>query len=158
MPPRLDQIDHHILAVLQTEARIPFAELGRRVGLSTPAVIERVRKLEDAKVILGYHAEVAPARVGLPLEAFIKITVTGDKLEQFAKVVRAVPEVRQAHRVTGAESYIVQVAARDIAHLERLIDSLAPYVATQTSLVLASTIPWNPLPTGDSSLDTPEKT
>ena len=146
MPPRLDQIDHHILAVLQTEARIPFTELGRRVGLSTPAVIERVRKLEDAQVILGYHAEVAPAAIGLPLQAFIKVTIAGDKLEQFAQVVRRIPEVRQAHRVTGAESYIVQVAARDIAHLERLIDALAPYVATQTSLVLAPTIAWNSLP------------
>lgn len=148
MPPKLDQIDHHVLAVLQTEARIPFAELGRRVGLSTPAVIERVRKLEELGVILGYHAEVAPASVGLPLQAFIKVTIAGDKLEQFAEVVRRIPEVRQAHRVTGAESYIVQVAARDIAHLERLIDSLAPYVATQTSLVLAATISWNHLPTG----------
>ncbi len=146
MPPRLDQIDRNILAVLQTEARIPFAELGRRVGLSTPAVIERVRKLEDSRVILGYHAEVAPTAVGLPLQAFIKVTIAGDKLEQFAAVVRAVPEVRQAYRVTGAESYIVQVAARDLPHLEKLIDSLAPYVATQTSLVLASTITWNSLP------------
>ena len=144
--PRLDQIDRNILAVLQTEARVPFAELGRRVGLSTPAVIERVRKLEESRVILGYHAEVAPAAVGLPLQAFIKVTIAGDKLEQFAAVVRAVPEVRQAHRVTGAESYIVQVAARDLPHLEKLIDSLAPYLATQTSLVLASTISWNSVP------------
>ncbi len=143
---KLDQIDLHILEELQRDGRVPFAELGRRVGLSTPAVIERVRKLEDSKVILGYHAEVAPGRVGLPLQAFIKVTIAGDKLEQFAAVVRAVPEVRQAHRVTGSESYIVQVAARDIAHLEQIIDSLAPYVATQTSLVLASTISWNAVP------------
>lgn len=146
--PKLDHIDHHILAELQRDGRVPFAELGRRVGLSTAAVIERVRKLEEGRVILGYHAEVATAAIGLPLQAFIKVTIAGDKLERFAAVVRAVPEVRQAHRVTGAESYIVQVVARDLAHLERLIDSLAPYVATQTSMVLASTITWNSLPPG----------
>jgi Lrp/AsnC family leucine-responsive transcriptional regulator len=145
MSQKLDLIDCSILGILQQDARLSMAELGRRVGLSTPAVIERVRKLEDAKVILGYHAEIAPQQVGLPLHAFIKVTVAGEQLPRFAEVVRRVPEVRECHRVTGAESYIVQVAARDIGHLEKIIDSLAPYVATQTSLVLASVIAWNPV-------------
>jgi Lrp/AsnC family leucine-responsive transcriptional regulator len=142
---KLDLIDCSILGALQQDARITMAELGRRVGLSTPAVIERVRKLEEARVILGYHAEIAPQQVGLPLHAFIKVTVSGEQLSRFAEIVRKVPEVRQCHRVTGAESYLVQVAARDIGHLEQIIDSLAPYTATQTSLVLASVIGWNPV-------------
>jgi len=147
----LDRIDCALLEHLQKDARTPYAELGRRVGLSTPSVIERVRKMEDAEVIRGYHAEVAPENVGLPMRAFIKVTIAGDKLEKFASVVRRVIEVREAHRVTGAESYIVQVAVRDIAHLEKVIDALAPYVATQTSLVLASAIGWNPvIPTTSS--------
>ena len=131
---------------------MPFAELGRRVGLSTPAVIERVRKLEDSGTIRGYHAQVDPGAVGLPLRAFIKVTISGDKLDRFAAVARRVPEVRECHRVTGAESFIVQVAVRDVAHLETVIDSLAPYVATQTSIVLASLIDWNPVvpPDGDT--------
>jgi Lrp/AsnC family transcriptional regulator, leucine-responsive regulatory protein len=141
----LDRIDCALLEHLQKDARTPYAELGRRVGLSTPSVIERVRKLEDAEIIRGYHAEIAPEHVGLPMRAFIKVTISGDKLDKFATVVRRVPEVREAHRVTGAESYIVQVAVRDIAHLEQVIDALAPYVATQTSLVLASAIEWNPV-------------
>jgi len=141
----LDRIDCALLKHLQEDARIAYAELGRRVGLSTPSTIERVRKLEDAGVIRGYHAQVSPEAVGLPLRAFIKVTIAGDKLDKFASVVRRVPEVREAHRVTGAESYIVQVAVRDIAHLEKVIDSLAPYVATQTSMVLASAIAWNPV-------------
>lgn len=141
----LDRIDCALIEHLQKDARTPFAELGRRVGLSNAATIERVRKMEDAGVIRGYHAEIAPDRVGLPMLAFIKVTIAGDKLEKFASVVRRVPEVRAAHRVTGAESYIVQVAVRDIAHLEKVIDALAPYVATQTSLVLASAIAWNPV-------------
>ena len=142
---RFDAIDSVILAELQQDARLPFAELGRRVALSTPAVIERVRKLEDVGAIRGYHAQVDPAAVGLPLRAFIMVTIAGDKLERFAAVARRVSEVRECHRVTGAESFIVQVAVRDVAHLEQVIDALAPYVATQTSLVLASLIEWNPV-------------
>ena len=142
---RFDLVDTTILAELQADARLPFAELGRRVSLSTPAVIERVRKLEDSGAIRGYHAQIDPAAVGLPLRAFIKVTIAGDKLERFAAVARRVPEVRECHRVTGAESFIVQIAVRDVAHLEQVIDSLAPYVATQTSIVLASLIDWNPV-------------
>ncbi len=143
--PLLDSIDHKILAELQANARLPFAELGRRVGLSTPAATERVRRLEDAAIIQRYVAVVDPARVGLPLRAFIKITVPGDRLPHFNGLAQRVPEVRECHRVTGAESYILQVAVRDLPHLEAVIDSLTPYVATNTSMVLASPVPWNPV-------------
>jgi Lrp/AsnC family leucine-responsive transcriptional regulator len=88
---------------------------------------------------------VDPAKVGLPLRAFIKITVPGDRLPHFNGLAQRVPEVRECHRVTGTESYILQVAVRDLPHLEAVIDSLTPYVATNTSLVLASPVPWNPV-------------
>src|SRR6185437_8863672 len=139
--PSIDDIDCEILAELQTNARIPFAELGRRVGPSTPAVIERVRRLEDSHVIMGYRAVVDPAKVGLPVRAFVK--VTGDKLQKFAALVRELPEVLECHRVTGAESFMVQIAVRDVRHMEELIDSMMPYVATNTSMILASPVPWN---------------
>lgn len=141
----LDSIDRKLLHELQANARLPFAELGRRVGLSTPAVIERVRRLEDAEIILRYTASIDPAKVGLPLRAFIKITVGGDRLQHFNGLARRVPEVLECHRVTGAESYILQVAVRDLQHLEAVIDSLTPYVATNTSMVLNSPVPWNPV-------------
>jgi Lrp/AsnC family leucine-responsive transcriptional regulator len=79
----IDDIDCDILAELQGNARIPFAELGRRVGLSTPAVIERVRRLEEKHVVLGYRTLVDPAKVGLPVRAFVKVTVAGDMLAKF---------------------------------------------------------------------------
>jgi Lrp/AsnC family transcriptional regulator, leucine-responsive regulatory protein len=139
----LDDLDCDILAELQTNARIPFAELGRRVGLSTPAVIERVRRLEDNQVILGYRTAVDPSKVGLPVRAFVHVTVAGDKLAKFASVVRGLPEVLECHRVTGAQSFIVQVAVRDVGHMEEVIDSMMPYVSTNTSMVLASPVPWN---------------
>jgi Lrp/AsnC family leucine-responsive transcriptional regulator len=141
--PSIDEIDCEILAELQTNARIAFAELGRRVGLSTPAVIERVRRLEESGVILGYRTLVDPARVGLPVRAFVHVTVAGDKLAKFSSVVRGLPEVLECHRVTGAESFIVQVAVRDVRHMEEVIDSMMPYVSTNTSMVLASPVPWN---------------
>ena len=142
-PPSIDEIDCEILAELQINARIAFAKLGRRVGLSTPAVIERVRRLEESKVILGYRTLVDPARVGLPVRAFVHVTVAGDKLAKFSSVVRGLPEVLECHRVTGAESFIVQVAVRDVRHMEEVIDSMMPYVSTNTSMVLASPVPWN---------------
>ncbi len=141
----LDSLDHKILSELQANARLSFAELGRRVALSTPAVAERVRRLEESGVISRYVAMVDPAKVGLPVRAFIKITVPGDRLPHFNALAQRVPEVRECHRVTGAESYILQVAVRDLPHLEAVIDSLTPYVATNTSMVLASPVPWNPV-------------
>src|ERR1700678_82822 len=87
----IDDIDGAILAALQANARIPFAELGRRVGLSTPAVIERVRRLEERHVILGYRTLVDPAKVGLPVRAFVKVTVAGDMLAKFSALVRTLP-------------------------------------------------------------------
>jgi Lrp/AsnC family leucine-responsive transcriptional regulator len=139
----IDDIDCEILAELQANARTAFAELGRRVGLSTPAVIERVRRLEENHVIMGYRAVVDPAKVGLPVRAFVKVTVAGDKLQKFAALVRNLPEVLECHRVTGAESFMVQIAVRDVGHMEKLIDSMMPYVATNTSMILASPVPWN---------------
>ncbi len=141
--PSLDDIDCEILAELQADARITFAALGRSVGLSTPAVIERVHRLEESGVILGYRTQVDPARVGLPVRAIIQVRVAGDKLAKFASVVRSLPEVLECHRVTGAESFIVQVAVRDVGHMETVIDSMMPYVSTNTSMVLASPVPWN---------------
>lgn len=138
----LDATDIAILARLQKDARVSFAELGRSIHLSTPATIDRVHRLEDASIITGYHAEVTPSAVGLPLAAIVRITIEGDKLARFAKQVSTIVEVLECHRVTGAESYILRVAVRDTEHLEQVIDSLMPYVSTNTSLVLASPVPW----------------
>ena len=138
----IDACDRTLLIALQENARLTYAELARRVRLSTPAVIERIRKLEDRGVIVGYRAMVDVAKIGLPVRAFVKLTVAGDKLERFARVVKKIPEVLECHRVTGAESFLVQVAARDMQHLQEVIDSMMPYVATNTAMILASPVPW----------------
>jgi Lrp/AsnC family leucine-responsive transcriptional regulator len=141
----LDPMDCSILMELQWNARITFAEIGRRVGLSTPAIIERVRRLEESGVIEGYHAQINPAKVGLSVRAMIKISIAGERLAQFAAVAQKVPEVLECHRVTGSESFILQIAATDVLHMEKIIDKLMPYVATNTSIILASPVSWSPI-------------
>jgi Lrp/AsnC family leucine-responsive transcriptional regulator len=138
----LDFFDLQLLEELQTDARVSMAELGRRIGLSTPATAERVRKMEESQVILGYHARVNPEKVGLTTQAFVKVIVAGDRLKSFHNLVLTVPEVLECHRVTGSESFILHVAVRNAAHLERVIDSLMPYVSTNTSMILASPVTW----------------
>jgi len=141
----LDKIGWHILHELQENARIPFAELGRRVGLSTPAVAERVRSMEDAGIIRGYRTEVDAMACGYNVLAFIRVNVAGDKLQHFVKLAKSRPEVLECHRVTGAESFILKMAVTDMNHLEAAIDSLMPYVATTTSMILSSAVTWGPV-------------
>jgi Lrp/AsnC family leucine-responsive transcriptional regulator len=138
----LDEIGWKILSELQQNARIAFAELGRRVGLSTPAVTERVHKMEDAGIILGYRAQIDPAKVGLPILAFINVKVSGENLAHFMDLAASRPEVLECHRVTGAESFLLKAAVADVVHLEHLLDALMPYVATTTSMVLSTALAW----------------
>jgi Lrp/AsnC family transcriptional regulator, leucine-responsive regulatory protein len=136
----IDEIDWKILGQLQTNARITFAELGRRVGLTTPAVIERVRKLEDARVITGYRAEIDMAKVGLPITAFIRMSISGVDYSHIIEAAEQSDEVLECHRGTGGDSFIMKVAVADVEHLQKLIDRLTPYGITTTSIVLSSPV------------------
>jgi len=99
----LDDVGWKILHQLQQDARLSFAELGRRVGLSTPAVLERVRRREDTGIILGYHAELDAAKVGMPIMAFIRISVVGELLQRIIGIAANLDEVLECHRVTGPD-------------------------------------------------------
>ncbi len=136
----LDTIGRKILAELQENGRIAFTELGRRVGLSTPAVMDRVRRMEDSGIITGYRAEVNAAKIGYPIVAFIAINVVGDFLPRMGKLAKSLPEVLEGHRVTGPNSFLLKVAAPSVEELEKTIDRLTPYVATTTSVVLSSLV------------------
>lgn len=135
-----DSIDWKILTELQENARISFAELGRRVGLTTPAVIERVRKLEDAKIITGYRAQIDTAKVGLPILAFIRMSISGVDYSRIIEAVENSKEVLECHRGTGGDSFIMKVAVSDVANLQNLIDKLTPYGITTTAIVLSSPV------------------
>lgn len=137
---QLDEIDKNILANLQKDTRLSYAELGRRVGLTTPAVIERVRKLEDAGVITAYRAEIDLARIGYPITAFIRMSITGIDYSHIIEVARDSPEVLECHRGTGGDSFIMKVAVRSVEHLQEVIDRLTPYGITTTTIVLSSPV------------------
>jgi Lrp/AsnC family leucine-responsive transcriptional regulator len=136
----LDDVGWQIIEHLQRDGRMSFAELGRRVGLTLPAVAERVRKMQDAGVITGFRAEINPATIGLPIAAFIRISVVGDVFARIAKAVREMPEVLECHRGTGADSFTLKVAVESVQHLERLIDKLTPFGTTSTSIVLSTLV------------------
>jgi Lrp/AsnC family transcriptional regulator, leucine-responsive regulatory protein len=136
----LDDIDRKILKELQQDARISYAELGRRVGLTTPAVIERVRKLEDAGVITGYRAEIDTAKVGLPITAFVRMSITGVDYSHIIEVAEQSNEVLECHRGTGGDSFIIKVAVSSVEHLQQIIDKLTPYGITTTAIVLSSPV------------------
>ncbi len=136
----LDEIDWKILTQLQKDARTSFAELGRRVGLTTPAIIERVRKLEDAKIITGYRVEIDTAKVGLPITAFIRMSITGIDYSHIIEAVKESTEILECHRATGGDSFIMKVAVADVGHLQVIIDKLTPYGITTTSIVLSSPV------------------
>ncbi len=140
--PELDSIAWKILEALQQNARITFAELGRKVGLSTPAVAERVHRLEESGIITGYHAAVDPARLGMTVCVVVRLTIRGGDLQvsRAVAVIRDLPEVTRCHRVTGDESFVMEANVVSIRHLEALIDKLGAVGATSTSTVLSSPV------------------
>ncbi|MCU0490640.1 MAG: Lrp/AsnC family transcriptional regulator [Chloroflexaceae bacterium] len=136
----LDNIDWRILSALQEDARCSFSEIGRRIGLTQPAVAERVRRLEAAGVIRGYYADVDLTQVGLPIMAFIRMSVSSAQCAAFGSFIQSVPVALQAHRLTGDDSYLVQVAVASVQHLEAVIDLLSPFGQPKTALVLSSAV------------------
>ncbi len=136
----LDDIGWALLRELQGSARLSYSELGRRVGLTPPAVADRIRRMEEAGIIRGYRLDVDLARLGLPLTALIRVTHRGVNCLELGRIVSEYPEVLECHRITGAESYIMKVAVRSVGHLQELIDRLMPYGETVTSIVLSSPV------------------
>lgn len=136
----LDEVSWNILRELQIDARISFAELGRRVGLSSPAVTERVRKLEDAGIITGYHAALDLGKVGHPITAVVLVGNPGDRSEAMLAMVTEMPEILECHRITGNESFVMKIAVSSVEHLEHIIRQIEPYGRTTTSLILSSPV------------------
>jgi Lrp/AsnC family leucine-responsive transcriptional regulator len=136
----MDGVDWALLEELQVNARVSYAELGRRVGPTPPAVIERVRRLEEAGIIAGYRVELDLARIGRPLSAIIRISQNDDRSCNLGAMLSALPEVLQCDRVTGDDCFIMKVAVSSPHHLEVLLDHLARYGKTTTSIVLSTPI------------------
>lgn len=138
----LDHISWKILETLQRNARLSFAELGRKVGLSTPAAAERVRRLEEVGVITGYHASLDLAKIGVPIKVLVHLTIHGGdvQVQRTVAAVKEMSEIDRCHRITGAESFVIEANVVSIKHLEALIDKLSTLGATSTSTVLSSPV------------------
>lgn len=137
----LDPLNLNLLGELQRDARTSVAELGRRVGLSSPAVTERIKRLESAGVIRGYHADIDPRKVGFTLGVAIRIRPAPRLLAEVAALARDTPEVIECHRVTGDDCYVMTAYVRDVEHLEELIDQFAAYGQTTSSIMQSSPVP-----------------
>ena len=133
----LDGTSWRILTILQEDARIPLKELGRRVGLSAPAVGERVRRLEEVGIIIGYQAKLNLDKLELPVAAFIAIKAFGEGCSRIRTLLQECPEILSCYRVTGNDHYLVKVAAMSVKHLEQIIDRFIPYATVTTSIVLS---------------------
>ena len=150
----LDPVNMRVLEELQRDPRLSMSELGRRVGLSSPAVTERVRRLEEAGVIQGYRLELNPVALGLPITAYIRIRPNPGQLPRIAELAQQIPEVVECHRVTGEDCFILKVHIPAIDQLDRLLDSFLLYGSTTTSLIQSSPVPLRPPPLPeDSSLE-----
>jgi Lrp/AsnC family leucine-responsive transcriptional regulator len=137
----LDDVNLRLLAELQADARLSLAELGRRVGLSSPAVAERLQRLEQEDVIRGYHAEINPRALGLSLSAVIRIRPAPRQIRPVADLARRTPEVVDCRRITGEDCYIMTAHVRSVEHLEEVIDGFAAYGQTTTSIVQSAPVP-----------------
>ena len=136
----MDSRDWQLLKLLQTNARATFAELGRSVKLTPPAVAERVRRMEDQGVIEGYTARVNLAAVGRGMRVFLRVQVLTKEYPKFLRTVQAIRAVEECHHITGGESFLLKAAVRDVAELEQLIEKLSVFGQTVTSIVLSTSL------------------
>lgn len=155
MAVNLDDLDWAIIEQLQQEARISLSELGRRVSLSPSATTERVRNLESLGVITGYHATVDLAKVGYPVLAVVRLKYPGNRHQPLHHLLAERCEILECLRTTGDDCYTLKVAATSMEHLETLVDELAGFGSTTTSVVYSRTLPHRgpnrPRPTANRS-------
>ncbi|MEO9484877.1 MAG: Lrp/AsnC family transcriptional regulator [Ekhidna sp.] len=133
-------MDAKILATLEKNSRLSFAEIGRVVGLSPSASRDRVQKLEGKGIIKNYTITTDQCLLGYDIEAFISIKVFHGKLKFFLSAVGSFPEVRKAYRITGGQNLLLEVRAKDRLQLQNLIDQIMEYGDTVTQLVLSEVV------------------
>lgn len=141
----MDELNWKILECLQNDARTSYARIGRDVGLTSPAVAERVGKMQDNGLIERFNTVVSHQHLGYQLKAMITLRAFVGKLKPFLEKVKSFDEVLNCHRITGNENIIMEVVLRDQKHLEKFIDMLITYGETRTHIILSSVIADAPL-------------
>ena len=142
----LDGVNLRILAELRDSPRLSMAELARRVGMSAPAVTERVQRLQQAGVIAGYRLDIDPAAVGLPVTAFARIRPMPGSLPKIAQLAAELPQVTECYRITGEDCFLLKLHAPAIDQLEAVLDRFLVYGNTTTSIVVSTPVPRRPPP------------
>jgi len=137
----VDEKAWRILSALQQDARVSLKTLAEIAGLSLPATAERVRKMEAAGLIRGYHADIAPEALGYVIKAVVAITTQQPYKQKFIEVLRAKPQVLECLHVTGADSCLFTVVAKDMQDLEQFLTGINHFGETRTSIVMSSQIP-----------------
>jgi Lrp/AsnC family leucine-responsive transcriptional regulator len=136
----LDNLNWKILVELQKNARISFKDIGDKVGLSGPAVAERIQKLEENGIIKGYHAKIDLKKIGYSLTAIVNFKFHPGNLDKFLNHLKSLPEVFECNRITGSESMVIKVAIKEPSHLERLVNGFIEFGSPTTSIVLSMPI------------------
>lgn len=142
----LDALNLKLLGLLADDPRLTMAELGRRVGMSPPAVAERVQRLHEAGIIRGCHLDLDPRRLGLGVTAYVRVRPMPGALPKIAALAQATPEVVECHRVTGEDCFLMKVHVIDLQHMERVLDAFLAHGNTTTSIVQSSPVPHRPPP------------
>lgn len=136
----IDRIDGKILTLLSKDGRLPLSELAKKVGLSAPAISERVKRLEEAGAIEGYQAVINPAAIGLTLSAWLRVRPVPGELSRVTELLKDCPEIVQCDRVTGEDCFMAKAHFADIGKLEALIDRINPYAMTNTAVIQSSPV------------------
>jgi Lrp/AsnC family transcriptional regulator, leucine-responsive regulatory protein len=142
----LDAVNLRLLSELQDNPRLSMSELARRVGMSAPAVTERVQRLEATGVIVGYRMDVDPAALGLPVTALVRIRPGPGQLRKVAQAAQETAQVVECHRITGEDCYLLKIHAPSIGDLEETLDRFLLFGQTTSSIVVSTPVPPRPLP------------
>lgn len=141
----IDTLNWKILKCLQNNARQAATEIGRQVGISSPAVSERIKKMEDSGIISGYITQVSAFEAGYQFKAIITLRAFMGKLKPFLEIVKTYDEVLNCYRITGNENIVMEVVLKNQKHLESFIDQLIVFGETKTQIVLSHVVKNNAL-------------
>ena len=142
----LDPVNLRLLDELSRNPRTTMSELARRLGMSSPAVTERVQRLEAGGIITGYRVDLDPRALGWPVAAFVRIRPGPGQLTRIAELAQRTPEVVECHRITGEDCFLLKVYVAEIDKLEDVLDRFLMYGQTTSSIVQSSPVPARPLP------------
>jgi Lrp/AsnC family transcriptional regulator, leucine-responsive regulatory protein len=142
----LDTVNRRLLSELQADPRMTMSALARRVGMSSPAVTERVQRMERAGVIRGYRIDVDPAALGLPVTAWVRVRPGPGQLPKIAQLAVGLPQISECHRISGEDCFLIKVHAATIESLTETLDKILVFGQTITSIVHSSPVPSRALP------------